>query len=131
MSTLPPPRVRSVDISTPLQYVKGIGPDRAGMLEHKGLFNVEDLLLYAPFRYEDRTNVKTIAQLAPGEMATVIAEVQSAHLAGFRRRNLGLFEAVLTDSSRERLRAKWFHGGYLVDRFAPGLKVALYGKVEL
>jgi ATP-dependent DNA helicase RecG len=120
-----------VDTSTPLQYVKGIGPARAGMLEHKGLFNVEDLLLYAPFRYEDRTNVKTIAQLAPGEMATVIAEVQSAHLAGFRRRNLGLFEAVFTDSSRERLRAKWFHGGYLVDRFTPGLKVALYGKVEL
>ena len=47
-----------------------------------------------PFRYEDRTNIKTIAQLAPGEMATVIAEVRSARLAGFRRRNLGLFEAV-------------------------------------
>ena len=120
-----------MDTSTPLQYVKGIGPARAEMLERKGLFTVEDLLLYAPFRYEDRTNVKTIAQLAPGEMATVIAEVQSAHLAGFRRRNLGLFEAVFTDSSRERLRAKWFHGGYLVDRFTPGLKVALYGKVEL
>jgi len=120
-----------VDTSTPLQYIKGIGPARAEALQRKGLVTVEDLLLYAPFRYEDRTNVKTIAQLAPGEMATVIAEVQSSHLAGFRRRNLGLFEAVFTDSSRERLRAKWFHGGYLVDRFTPGLKVALFGKVEL
>src|ERR1700686_2829931 len=104
MSTLPPPpRVRSVAISTPLQYVKGIGPARAEMMQRKGLFTGEDILLYARFRYEDRTNVKTIAQLAPGEMATIIAEVQSAHLAGFRRRNLGLFEAVLTNSSRERL----------------------------
>ena len=120
-----------LDISTPLQYVKGIGPARAAMLERKGLLSVENLLLYAPFRYEDRTNVKPIAQLAPGEMATVLAEVKSAKLAGFRRRNLGLFEAVFTDSSSERLRAKWFHGGYLVDRFTPGLKVALYGKVEL
>src|SRR5579864_1000390 len=132
MSTLPPtPRVRSVDTSTPLQYVKGIGPARAEMLGRKGLVTVEDLLLYAPFRYEDRTNVKPIAQLAPGEMATVIAEVKSAHLSGFRRRNLGLFEAVFADSSRERLRAKWFHGGYLVDKFTPGLRVALYGKIEL
>src|ERR1700730_8274236 len=131
MSTLPPPRVRSVETSTPLQYVKGIGPARAEMLGRKGLVTVEDLLLYTPFRYEDRTNVKTIAQLAPGEMATVIAEVQSAHLAGFRRRNLGLFEAVFKDSSHERLRAKWFHGGYLVDKFLPGLRVSLYGKVEL
>lgn len=120
-----------LDTSTPLQYVKGIGPARAEMLESKGLRTVEDLLYYAPFRYEDRTNVKTIAQLAPGEMATVIAEVKSAHLAGFRRRNLGLFEAVFVDSSRERLLAKWFHGGYLADRFTPGLRVALYGKVEL
>ena len=70
------------------------------MLETKGLLTVEDLLAYAPFRYEDRSNVKTIAQLAPGEMATVIAEVQSAHLSGFRRRNLGMFEAIFKDSSR-------------------------------
>ena len=130
MSTRPV-RIRSVDTSTSLQYVKGIGPARAEMLQRKGLLTVEDLLLYCPFRYEDRTNVKTIAELAPGEMATVLAEVKSAKLAGFRRRNLGLFEAVFTDSSRERLLAKWFHGGYLADRFAPGMKVALYGKVEL
>ena len=120
-----------MDTSTPLQYVKGIGPARAEMLAGKGLITVEDLIAYAPFRYEDRTNVKSIAELAPGEMATVIAEVQSAHLAGFRRRNLGLFEAVFKDSSGEKLLAKWFHGGYLVDRFLPGVRVALYGKVEL
>ena len=101
------------------------------MLEAKGLLTVDDLLTYAPFRYEDRTNVKTIAQLAPGEMATVIAEVKSARLAGFRRRSLGMFEATFTDSSGERLLAKWFHGGYLVDKFVPGLRVALFGKIEL
>ncbi|HYL74856.1 MAG TPA: ATP-dependent DNA helicase RecG [Bryobacteraceae bacterium] len=120
-----------MDTSTPLQFVKGIGPGRAEMLATKGLTTVEDLLGYAPFRYEDRSNVKTIAQLAPGEMATVIAEVKSSRLAGFRRRNLGLFEAIFTDSSRERLMGKWFHGGYLADRFEPGMRVALYGKVEL
>jgi ATP-dependent DNA helicase RecG len=120
-----------LDISTPLKFVKGVGPARSQMLEAKGLVTVEDLLAYAPFRYEDRTNVKTIAQLAPGEMATVIAEVQSAHLRGFRRRNLGLFEAIFKDASNERLLAKWFHGGYLADRFLPGLRVSLYGKVEL
>ena len=120
-----------MDTSTALKYVKGVGPARAETLQAKGLVTVEDLLAYAPFRYEDRSNVKSIAQLAPGEMATVIAEVQSAHLAGFRRRNLGLFEAVFTDASRGRLLGKWFHGGYLVDRLTPGLRIALYGKVEL
>ena len=81
-----------MDLNTPLTYIKGIGPARAAMLEAKGLVTAEDLLSYVPFRYEDRSNVKTIAQLAPGEMATVIAEVRAAKLSGFRRRNLGMFE---------------------------------------
>jgi ATP-dependent DNA helicase RecG len=111
-------------------YVKGVGPARAAMLEAKGLKVVEDLLTYAPFRYEDRSNVKTIRELAPGEMATVLAEVRSAKVSGFRRRNLGLFQATFTDASGAILSGKWFHGAYLADVFAPGQKVALYGKVE-
>jgi ATP-dependent DNA helicase RecG len=119
-----------MDLTTPLTYVKGIGPARAAMLEAKGLVTVEDLLGYVPFRYEDRSNMKTIAQLAPGEMATVIAEVRSAKLSGFRRRNLGLFEVRFTDSSGATLAGKWFHGGYLAHVFSEGMKVALFGKVE-
>ena len=111
-------------------YVKGVGPARAAMLEAKGLKVVEDLLTYAPFRYEDRSNVKTIADLAPGEMATVLAEIRSAKVSGFRRRNLGLFQATFTDASGGVLAGKWFHGTYLADVLAPGMKVALYGKAE-
>ncbi len=119
-----------MDLTTPLTYVKGIGPARAAMLEAKGLSTVEDLLAYVPFRYEDRSNLKTIAQLAPGEMATVIADVRSAKLAGFKRRSLGLFEARFSDASRAMLLGKWFHGGYLANVLAEGAKVALFGKVE-
>ena len=119
-----------LSLSTPLMYLKGVGPARAQMLETKGLLTVEDLLAYPPFRYEDRTNVKTIDQLAPGEMATVIAEVRTARVTGFRRRDLGLFEASFTDASRAVLLGKWFHGAYLADVIAPGQRIALYGKVE-
>jgi len=119
-----------MDLATPLTYVKGVGPARAAMLESKGLTTVEDLLGYVPFRYEDRSNLKTIAQLAPGEMATVIAEVRSARLSGFKRRDLGMFEARFTDSSRAILFGKWFHGAYLAKVLSEGMKVALYGKIE-
>ena len=120
-----------LSLDTSLTYVKGIGPARAALLEAKGLSTVEDLLAYVPFRYEDRSNMKSIAQLAPGEMATVVAEVRSAKLSGFKRRNLGLFEAEFTDASRGVLCAKWFHGGYLADKIVPGQKMALFGKVEM
>jgi len=119
-----------VDLDTPVNYVKGVGPQRAELLQAKGVETAGDLLFYTPFRYEDRTNVKPLDGLAPGEMATVIAEVHSVHQPRFQRRNLGLFEAVFTDGSRRRLAVKWFHGQYLAKALAPGVRVSLYGKVE-
>ncbi len=120
-----------MELTTSLMYVKGVGPTRAEALEAKGLRSVEDLLLYPPFRYEDRSNLKPIARLAPGEMATVVAEVRTARLARLARRNLGLFEATFQDLSGHRLTGKWFHSDFLTSLIQPGLRIALYGKVEL
>src|SRR3954469_12684512 len=108
-------------------YVKGIGPRIAEMLAPKGIHTVEDLLYYLPFRYEDRVNPRTIAELKPGEMASVIAEVRTAML--FRTRRMPIFE-VNFGQGRTRLKCLWFHGGYLKDKFKPGQMVALYGKVD-
>ena len=120
-----------MDLATPLQFVKGIGPARAEMLAAKGLETVADLLYYAPFRYEDRSNVKPIAQLAPGEKAAVMARVASAKMSGFRRRAVGLFEAIFKDEGAGTLLARWFHGERYADSLLPDTRVALFGKVEL
>ena len=101
------------------------------MLASKGLLTVSDLFYYAPFRYEDRRNVKTIATLAPGEKAAVLAHVASAKLSGFKRRTLGLFEVVFRDDSGVSLIARWFHGEQYADSLIPETRVALFGKVEL
>ncbi len=101
------------------------------MLATKGLQTAADLLFYAPFRYEDRSNTKTIVELAPGEKAAVTASVASARLSGFRRRSLGLFEVVFDDASGAELLARWFHGERYRDSLVPGTRVALFGKVEL
>ena len=61
-----------LDPSTPVQYVKGIGPRLAEILATKGIHTVDDLLHYLPFRYEDRLNPRSVAELRAGEMATVI-----------------------------------------------------------
>jgi ATP-dependent DNA helicase RecG len=119
-----------LDLTTPLTYVKGVGPARAAFLATKGLETVEDLLFYAPFRYEDRSNVKPIRALSPGEMATILCTVRSTKVAGFQRQKLGLFEATFTDASNAILTCKWFHGAYLNDVLAPGQKIALFGKIE-
>jgi ATP-dependent DNA helicase RecG len=119
-----------MELHTSVMYLKGVGPARARMLEAKGILTVEDLLYYAPFRYEDRSNTKPIAELAPGEMATVVAEVASASPVRLRRSGLRLFEVRARDQSRERLLCKWFNSDYLAGVLAPGQRVAFYGKVE-
>ncbi|MGE5111753.1 MAG: ATP-dependent DNA helicase RecG [Acidobacteriaceae bacterium] len=117
-----------LELHTPVQYVKGIGPRIAEALAAKGISTVEDLLYYLPFRYENRINPRTIAELKPGEMASVIAEVRTAAL--FRTRRLPLFE-MTAGQGRTTLKCIWFHGTYLDGKFKPGQLVALYGKVEL
>ena len=126
----PVPQTPALDFSTPLQYTKGIGPARAKSLETKGLLTVEDLLFYMPFRYEDRSNLKPIRELAPGEMATVIGRVLDIHSKSLRR-GTKLVEVSFADGSGGSLTAKWFHGGWIADAFRPGMLVALYGKVEV
>jgi ATP-dependent DNA helicase RecG len=116
-----------LELSTPVQYVKGVGPRIAELLAGKGIHTVGDLLHYLPFRYEDRLNPRGIAELRAGEMATVVAEVRNSGL--FRTRRMPIFQLTV-GQGRTRLRCLFFNATYLQDKFVPGQMIALYGKVE-
>ncbi len=116
-----------LELSTPVQYVKGVGPRIAEVLAGKGIHTVGDLLHYLPFRYEDRLNPRGIAELRAGEMATVVAEVRNSGL--FRTRKMPIFQLTV-GQGRTRLRCLWFNATYLEGKFVAGQMIALYGKVE-
>jgi ATP-dependent DNA helicase RecG len=116
-----------LDLSTSVQYVKGIGPRFAEILQQKGIATVEDLLYYLPFRYEDRLNPRGIGELRVGEMASIIAEVRTFGL--FRTRRMPIFEMTV-GQGRDTLKCRWFNAPYLQDKFRAGMLLALYGKVE-
>ena len=116
-----------LELSTPVQYVKGVGPRIADVLAAKGIHTVGDLLHYLPFRYEDRLNPRGISELRAGEMASVIGEVRNSGL--FRTRSMPIFQLTV-GQGRARLRCLWFRATYLQDKFKPGQMIALYGKVE-
>ncbi len=116
-----------LELSTPVQYVKGVGPRIGEVLAAKGIHTVGDLLHYLPFRYEDRLNPRGISELRAGEMATVVGEVRKSGL--FRTRGAPIFQLTV-GQGRARLRCLWFNATYLQDKFKPGQMIALYGKVE-
>ena len=120
--------IRSVaELNTPVMYVRGVGPKVAEMLAAKGIQTAEDLLYHLPFRYEDRQNPRSLDELVPGEMASVIAEVRGAML--LRTRKMPIFELTV-GQGRRALKCIWFHGSYLDGKFHAGQTVALYGRVE-
>ncbi len=110
-----------------MKYVRGVGPRLAEMLAAKGILSAEDLLYHLPFRYEDRQNPRSLDELKPGEMASVIAEVRGAAL--LRTRRMPLFELTL-GQGRLALKCIWFHATYLEGKFHAGQTVAVFGKVE-
>jgi len=116
-------------LSTPLQFVKGVGPRRAADFQRVGVCTVEDLLLRLPRRYENRAEVVPIARIRPGQHVTVIGEVVTSGIRPTRRPGFRLFELVVRDASGPA-RAVFPNQAFLRDVFHPGQQVVLYGLVE-
>jgi len=120
----------SLDLSTPLQFLKGVGPRKAADLKRAGLVTVEDLLYRFPLRYEDRSRFATIASLKPGQAASIAGRILSCGLRSTRRPGFKIFEAAIQDSSAT-IRVSWLNQPFLRDVFASGQHVVLFGMVEM
>ncbi len=117
-------------LASEVKYLKGVGPARAELFASRGIRTVEDLLHYAPFRYEDRTRTTLIRDLVPGQATTVFAKVLTCGLMRTRR-GVYIFDLAAADSSG-MIRCKWFNAQYLERQkvFRQGQRVFFYGKVD-
>jgi ATP-dependent DNA helicase RecG len=120
-----------MDILSPIQYVKGVGPHRASLLKKLGIETVRDALFYLPARYEDRSSIQKIISLTCGEVHTVSGKVVKAELgpASPRHPRLKLLSVIIADESGI-LAAKWFNQSYLAKIFKPSQRVIFYGPVK-
>jgi len=116
-----------LELSTPIKFVKRVGERVAVELAKRGVETVEDLLYHLPFRYEDRLNPVPMSALQAGTMASVIGEVRGSVL--LQTRHMPLFEMTV-GQGLNTVKAMWFRGTYLRDKFHVGQMVALYGKLE-
>ena len=95
------------ELKTPITCIKGIGPKLAEALAKKGIVTVEDALYLLPNRYEDRRQLKRIAELRPGNSEAFFATVVSAE-ALTTKGGKRYFEAIVKDETGS-LPLKWFH----------------------
>jgi len=117
-------------LTASVQYLKGIGPKRVKVLNKAGLYTIEDMLYYFPYRYEDRTNFISIDKLEEGKIQTIKGKiVTSSTRTSWRRRSFSITEALIEDNTG-RIKCVWFNQGYLKEYFKPGVMLILYGKVD-
>jgi ATP-dependent DNA helicase RecG len=115
---------------SPVQYIKGVGPRRASLLNHLGIKTIHDALYYLPYRYEDRSYVRKIGELSRHDTSdTVSGKIISSEVIQLPNRRLKIFELVINDGSG-LLRGKWFNQPFMKRNFRIGQNVLLNGHVK-
>jgi len=115
-------------LDTPIEYLKGIGPQRAEVLKKElNIFVYRDLLTYYPFRYVDKTKFYTIRQIDEDmptvqlrgviEKLEIVGQKQGKRLSVLFRDNTGIIELV------------WFKGcDWMAKQLQTGVEYIVFGK---
>ena len=112
----------------PVTSLWGVGGERAAQLARLGIVTVEDLLLHAPRRYEDRRHFRKISELTKNEPFTARGTIVAQGLKRFRGGNKSVFEFVLDDGSA-RLHCRWWNLPFMEKYFEVGDEVFVFGKL--
>src|SRR5262249_23784354 len=110
-----------------LQYVKGIGPQRAKLLAKLGLETVEDALFHLPARHEDRSQLVPLRSITPGDARTCAGIIRGVSPPPRGRPRSPL--SVLLGDGTGFLTAVWFNQSYLERVFKRGQRLIVHGKV--
>lgn len=117
-------------LQSPVEYIKGVGPQKADLLKKElGIFTFKDLLEHYPLRHLDKTKVEKIAQLnytteyaqVAGKLTffEVLGERQSKRLVAYLKDDTGEIELV------------WFQGiNWVQKTLEPGHIYLVFGKVS-
>lgn len=113
---------------TPVEFLKGVGPQRAALLNKElNIFTFGDLIQYYPFRYEDRTkfyDIQTISDEMPHVQLKGIITKKEFIGVGAKKRMVATFK----DHTGE-IELVWFQGvKWVQDKLKPGIEYVVFGK---
>ncbi|WP_207305827.1 ATP-dependent DNA helicase RecG [Clostridioides difficile] len=117
-----------MDLYKDVQYVKGIGSKKADKLNKLGIFTLKDLLYYFPRQFEDRNNLKKIAQLEDGEKVTIKAVISSINTFS-PKEGMTLTKIDVKDETGSA-KLVFFNKSYIKNTFRPGDSILVFGKVK-
>ncbi len=121
-------RTHALTVDTPVRYLKGVGEGREALLANAGLATVGDLLMFFPYRYEDRRHPVHVRDLKRIDAPVSLrGRLLSASLKVSPIKRLRIFEAILDDGTGTVMLV-WFNQPYLKDQLKKGDQLAIYGQ---
>jgi len=130
MSTPGPQKSAADVLATPVQFLPGVGPQRAELLARLGLRTATDVLFFFPRDYQDLSEQRMVADLVEGELQTVVGTVVEFELRGTGP-GKSVLGVLVRDEAGGFLRALWFNQPFMQERFARGQRFTLSGKPKL
>ena len=116
-------------LATPVKFLKGVGPQRAEVIERLGLKSARDVLFFFPRTYQDMTDLRDVDQLEEDKLQSVCGTVEEFELRGSQPGKCVL--GVLVRSTSGHLRGLWFNQPFMRDKFKVGQRVVFSGKPKL
>jgi ATP-dependent DNA helicase RecG len=113
---------------TPVEYLKGVGPQKADILKKEmGIFTYGDLLSLYPFRYVDRTRFHAIKDINPDlGYVQLRGRFIRMHMVGEKRTKR--LSAIFRDASGE-IEMVWFQGAkWIVDKIKGDKEYIVFGR---
>jgi len=118
-------------LDTSIEFLKGVGPSRAGLLKDElNIATYRDLLEHYPFRHEDRTKFYKISEINPDMPAIqLVGQIVSYEMVGKKYKQR--LVAYLEDETG-RLQLVWFRGAsWMIKRLQVGPTYVVFGKPTL
>ena len=117
-----------VDLNKDIQYIKGVGPNRAKLLNKLGIFSLEDLITYYPRGYEDRSKPKFICECEDKQEALICAVVCNK-IVNVRLKGKTMQRITVRDETGVAT-ITWFNQSYLKDKFIVGNQYKFFGRIS-
>jgi ATP-dependent DNA helicase RecG len=116
-------------LDTSIEFLKGVGPERAKLLRQElHIRTYGDLLQHFPFRYEDRTQFVTVADVRSDETEVQLrGRIMSVQTVGIKGKGQRLVAQFSDDTGT--LELVWFKGiQWVLPKLVIGKEYVIYGK---
>jgi len=115
-------------LQTPVQFLRGCGPQRALLLKNLDIHTVGQLLLHVPHEIHDFTCIRQVPQLKADELQAVhgvVVDRDARELTGGRS-----LIGIVLNCDGHFVRGIWFNQPWMFRKFSEGQRLVFQGKPQ-